>query len=181
MSSVELAPCMGGVAFLSARPVGVYGDSHDVAVLQMIKSERELLRAFSTLPRQPCQTEVSHLPWFRHHRTQSFHAETHFESPTDTCVLLVQLRLRLRQLVQRFGTPPTEILFAPTLERFLMIAARCFEALILDCTICLFRYWPCTSAPGLILSGTSTTTKRFETSSRRSSSSGSPSAMMSSP
>ena len=50
----------------------------------------------------------------------------------DTCVLLVQLRLRLRQFVQRFGIPSTEILFAPTLERFLMIAARCFEALIFD-------------------------------------------------
>ena len=41
MSSVELAPCMGGVEFLRTRPVGVYGESHDVAVLQMIESERE--------------------------------------------------------------------------------------------------------------------------------------------
>ena len=85
----------------------------------------------------PRQTEVTHLPGFRHHRTQSFHAETHVESPTGdadahACVLLVQLRLQLRHFVQRPGITSSEILFAPTLERFLMIAARCFEALIFD-------------------------------------------------
>ena len=88
-------------------------------------------------PRQPCQTEVFHLPGFRHHRTQPFHAELHVESPTGdadahACVLLVQLRLQLRYFVQRSGITSTEILFAPSLERFLMIASRCCKALIFD-------------------------------------------------
>ena len=58
--------------------------------------------------------------------SQSVHAETHFESPTGDA------DVQLRQFIQRFGIPSTEILFAPTLERFLMIAARCLEALIFD-------------------------------------------------
>ena len=47
--------------------------------------------------------------------------------------------------------------------------------------MCLFRYRLCSTAPGPTLSSTLTTTKRFSTSSRRFSSLGSPSAMMSSP
>ena len=43
MSSVEFKSCEGGVTFLTASQV--YGDSHIVATLLMIESERKLLRA----------------------------------------------------------------------------------------------------------------------------------------
>ena len=69
----------------------------------MIESERELLRAHE-ISRQPGQSKIAQLSRFRHHLAQSFHTELHVESPTghvyaDACILLIQLRLHLFQLV----------------------------------------------------------------------------------
>ena len=53
----------------------------------------------------------------RRHLAQSFHTELHVESPTggvyaDACVLLIQLRFPVLQLVQRFWVTLPEILAA---------------------------------------------------------------------
>ena len=72
---------MGGVAFLAASPKCLYGDSHEVAKLLMIESERELLRAHE-ISRKPGQSKIAQLSWPCHHLAQSFHSEPHVESPT---------------------------------------------------------------------------------------------------
>ena len=79
-------------------------ESHDVAVLLMIESERELLRAHEMASRLPSHSKTVQLSWLRHHLAQSFQTELHLESPTgrvyaDACVLLIQLRFHVFQLV----------------------------------------------------------------------------------
>ena len=183
MFSMEFQPCVRGIAFVASSPILVYGNSLSVAVLLMIESEHKLLCTH----KGSCQhykSKIAQLSWFRHHLTQPLHTELNVESSTvhvdaDACILLIQLSFHLfHPFVQRFWIAFPEVFatwelcgFAPTLERFLMIAARCFESsghsnpCPLMSMMCLFKYCPCPAALGPTLSSTLTTTNCFSTSS----------------
>ena len=145
----------------------------------MIEPEHKLLCTHK-VSRQPCKSKIAQLSWFRHHLTQPLHTELNVESSTghvdaDACILLIQLSFHLFQLVQRFwiaSAPRGPLLpgelcgFAPTLERFLTIAARCLRSSShsnpcpLMYTMCLFRCCPCSAALGP--TRTLTTTKLLQ-------------------